>query len=54
MTMWTSVPKRAVARVSLSNLGWGQTELEDFEACKIALAHQVKLAHSDVSQCLCE
>lgn len=45
--------KRAVTRVSLSHLGWGQTEPDAFEACKHALAHQVTLAHRDDEQRLC-
>ena len=45
--------KRAVTRVRLDTLGWGKTELDAFESCKHALAHQVTLAHRDPSQRLC-
>ena len=49
----TKRTKRAVVRVQLSTLGWGKTELDAFESCKHALAHQVTLAHRDSTKRLC-
>ena len=45
--------KRAVARVLLSDHGWGTNELKEFEDCKKGLANQVTLAHRDCTQRLC-
>lgn len=45
--------KQAVSLILLSDQGWSKTERTAFESCKTALAHQVTLAHRDLSQRLC-
>lgn len=45
--------KRAVARVLLSDLGWGRSEMNAFIECKNALANQVRLSHRDANLRLC-
>lgn len=45
--------KRAVCRVLLSSLGWGDSERACFEACKSALANQICLHHRDTDKRLC-
>lgn len=45
--------KSPLTPVSLANLGWGRTELDDFKACSHALALQVTLVHRDETQSFC-
>lgn len=45
--------KCAVARISLSLLGWGDVELLTFQKCKMAHAHQATLSHRDDKKHLC-
>jgi len=45
--------KRAVARYSLSDNGWGKTESDAFDTCKKVLAKQVTLSHRDDDKRLC-
>lgn len=45
--------KRAVSRVRLTTLAWGDAELTCFEKCKSALANQINLHHRDASKRLC-
>jgi len=54
--VYTRAGKRtrtAAARIQLSDLGWSQTELEAFNNCKNAVAHQVTLSHPDPKKRLC-
>lgn len=45
--------KHAVALYKLSTFGWSKPELEAFEACETALAHQVNLSNRDKNKPLC-
>lgn len=45
--------KRAVARVSLDQIGWSVARTHAFEACKKAIADRVTLAHRDDTKRLC-
>lgn len=45
--------KRAVARVSLTDLGWTSAHTTAFSACKNTIAKRVTLAHRDKNKRLC-
>lgn len=45
--------KRALARISFDNVGWGDKERSAFKACIEALSTRVTLAHRDQSKRLC-
>jgi len=54
--VYTRAGKRTkvrVARVTLADAGWTNSHTITFQACKEALAAQVKLAHRDFSKRLC-
>lgn len=45
--------KRAVSKITLSDLGWGKEEEDDFNRCKDDLTNQVTLAHRKHEARLC-
>lgn len=45
--------KRAVSRVLIASSGWGNSDLNAFDACKSSLANQVTIAHLDPSKRFC-
>lgn len=45
--------KRAVARASLSIVGWKSTDTASFEAVKKSIIHRITISHHDEAKCLC-
>ena len=45
--------KRSLARISMADVGWDQTELQAFKSCTKALSRRVTLTHRDATKRVC-